>query len=144
MILELEYPFSADWAKGYLVINPENRTNVCLVNSSEDRTTISYARYLMCVKLGYYLNSALEVDHIDEDKTNDSIDNLQVLTKSANIAKSNAKRLINYTFTCCICSSTFTLTGKQLGQRRDKLTPTCSKTCGYKKTSKTLKNKTDR
>lgn len=144
MIIELSPPFSNIWSKGYLVVNTENRTNVCLVSSDIDRTTISYARYLMCVKLGYILDTSLEVDHIDEDKTNDSIDNLQVLTKAANIAKSNSTRVINYSFICCICIKSFNLTGKQLGQRRDKVNPTCSKICGYKKVSNTLKSKTDR
>lgn len=75
------------WKTGYIVINSENRRNVCLVNSEQHRTTISYARYLMCVKLGYIISSEFEVDHIDEDKTNDDIENLQILTKKENLQK---------------------------------------------------------
>ena len=41
----------------------------------------------MCVKLGRYLQPGEEVDHIDNDKTNDSIDNLQILTGEENIRK---------------------------------------------------------
>lgn len=87
MKIDLQTPFKELWKTGYIVTNTENRRNVCLVNSEQDRTTISYARYLMCVKLGYILSSEYEVDHIDDDKTNDSIGNLQVLTKKENLQK---------------------------------------------------------
>ena len=46
------------------------------------------ARLKLEVKLGRYLTNNEEVDHIDGDCTNDSIKNLQVLTKSKNAAKS--------------------------------------------------------
>ena len=92
MIIQLQEPFASKWSKGYLVINNQNRKNVCLFNSNEDRTTISYARYLMGVKLGYEVPSDLEVDHIDDDKTNDDINNLQLLTQQQNKDKENKRR----------------------------------------------------
>lgn len=138
MLIELYEPFKSIWRKGYLVINSENRRNIVLFNSEQDRTTISYARYLMCVKLGYILSDEFEVDHIDDDKTNDDTDNLQILTQQQNAAKNNVLNIIYYEFNCCICKQNFQLTGKQLGQRRDKINPTCSKKCGYVKVSNTL------
>ena len=142
MILELQEPFKSFWNKGYLVVNSENRRNVVLFNFEKDRTTTSYARYLMCVKNGYILSSEFEVDHIDDDKTNDDIGNLQILTQQQNAAKHNRLNIIYYKFNCCICKQDFQLTGKQLGQRRDKINPTCSKTCGYIKLSNINKIKT--
>lgn len=138
MKIELDEPFSHFYKLGYVVVNGENRRHVVLFNTQEDRTIISYAKYLMCVKLGYIISPEFEVDHIDDDKTNDHIDNLQVLTKQQNIAKSNNLRTILRWFNCCICGNAFSLTGKQLGQRTNKETPTCSKICGYKKVSYTL------
>ena len=44
-------------------------------------------RYLMCVHLGYILPTELEVDHKDNDKTNDDFNNLQILTKEQNRIK---------------------------------------------------------
>lgn len=41
----------------------------------------------MCVKLGRMLRSNEHVDHIDNDKTNDSIDNLQILSRKENLRK---------------------------------------------------------
>lgn len=38
----------------------------------------------MCVKLGYIIPSDLQVDHIDDDKTNDNVSNLQLLTQAEN------------------------------------------------------------
>lgn len=139
MIIELQEPFKSKWNKGYLVVNQENRKNIILYNSEADRTTISYARYLYSVYLGYEVPSEFEVDHKDDDKTNDDINNLQLLTQQQNIDKSNKQRIILYYFICPICNKPFSLNGKQLGQRRDKIFPTCSVMCGNIKKSITLK-----
>ena len=137
--IKLEYPYSEIWKKGYIVVNPEGRRTLTLFNSSDDRTSTQYARYLLAVKLGRFLNDDEQVDHKDNDKTNDALGNLQILSKQENIAKSNKRNILSYEFECCICHVNFTLTGKQLGARRDKITPTCSKGCGYKKIAITLK-----
>lgn len=41
----------------------------------------------MTVKVGSFLPSEVDVDHIDDDKTNDVIGNLQVLSKKDNALK---------------------------------------------------------
>lgn len=87
--IKLEYPFNQRWKYGYLVTNPEGRRNVILYNSHQDRTTISYARYLMSVHLGRFLEEHEHVDHIDGDKTNDTIENLQILTLAENNRKAS-------------------------------------------------------
>lgn len=87
MKIDLESPFKEIWKQGYLVVNPEGRKNVCLVNSKSHRTTISYARYLYSVSIGSIVEPNMEVDHIDNDKTNDVIDNLQLLQKRENTQK---------------------------------------------------------
>ncbi len=81
MKITLEEPFSSLYRKGYLrVSKKDKRKRVDLFNSNTDRTTISYARYIMCVSLGYILSDDFEVDHIDCDETNDLFSNLQILT----------------------------------------------------------------
>lgn len=87
MKIILEYPYTSVWKSGYLVTNRENRKNVILFNSDKDRSTTSYARYLMSVKLKRFLTSDEQVDHIDNDKTNDDINNLQVLSVKENQQK---------------------------------------------------------
>lgn len=92
MLIELDEPFKSMWRKGYLVDDGEGRQRVVFYNSEQDRSAMTYARYLMCVKLGYILPTELEVDHKDDDKSNDDINNLQVLTGPQNKAKEMARR----------------------------------------------------
>lgn len=112
--IELEEPFKSKWRHGYLRISNENRKIVDLYLSDAERTTISYARYLMCVKLGYILGDEYEVDHIDDDKTNDDINNLQVLTKEQNRIKRESNYIVNqqvvYGVYCAYCGGPFLIT----------------------------------
>jgi hypothetical protein len=87
MKIELEYPYSEDWKFGYIVINSERRQTLILYNSHVDRTSTQYSRYLVAVKLGRYLSDKEHVDHIDNDKTNDEVSNLQILTLAENNKK---------------------------------------------------------
>lgn len=91
MKIDLQYPYSEDWRMGYLVTNPEGRRTVILFNSQESRSSTQYARYLCAVRLGRYLSESETADHIDGDKTNDSMENLQVITLSENIRKSSKR-----------------------------------------------------
>ena len=88
--IELSPPFSLDWRFGYLVTNSENRKSVILYSSSCKRTTVSYARYLLSCREGRYLKPEEEADHINNDKTDDQISNLQILSKLENIRKQAA------------------------------------------------------
>lgn len=135
MIIKLEEPFKSFWRKGYIVVNSENRRNVVLFNSGLDRTTISYARYLMCVKLKYLLSSEFEVDHIDDDKTNDDIDNLQVLTPKQNKEKEHNRFLTEdqkwWHYTCEHCKEPFSITERVKNMKKSAGTAHsfCSKKC---------------
>lgn len=83
---------------GYRLYGPrfhkgEGRNMVVLFKSNKDRTTMSYARYLMSTLLGRKLHRTEDVDHIDNDKTNDDIHNLQVLPHGDNIRKSHVRAM---------------------------------------------------
>lgn len=118
MLLKLEEPFKSKWNKGYLQIHDNNRKYICLFNSDNDRTLISYARYLMGVKLGYEVPSQYEVDHIDNDKTNDDINNLQLLTQEQNLIKQQWHYIehiqVCYGVECNWCGTHFLLTERQV------------------------------
>lgn len=91
MKLILEYPYQ-DF-DGYLVTNPEGRKNICLVHKdSKKRTTVSFARYLMSIHEQRILLKNEQVDHIDGNKKNDVIENLQIISSSENILKSAKER----------------------------------------------------
>lgn len=86
-----EFPYDDYWL--YIVYHSsENRrmANLILQSDITKRKTVSYARYLMSVHLKRFLTSQEEVDHVDNDKTNDNITNLQILTKEQNREKSNS------------------------------------------------------
>lgn len=105
----LEYPYNKDWEKGYLVVNGEGRKTVILYNSHSNRSSTSYARYIVSVSLGRYLNSEEHVDHINNGKTNDILENLQILTLSENNKKESKRRgRILVEIECPVCKSIFT------------------------------------
>ena len=123
MKIDLEYPYNTLWNNGYIVINPEGRRNVVLFNSQIDRSTVSFARYLMSVKLGRFLTDQEEVDHIDDNKTNDDPNNLQILTPEQNREKQRLHYINNvqqkFDLACPYCGKDFTLTERDMKMRFD-------------------------
>ncbi len=84
-------PYYPEFKSGYIITHKkEGRRYVVLVRRDQTKCCTSYARFLMSVKLGRRLRKEEQVDHIDEDKTNDSVDNLQIITQKDNLHK-NAK-----------------------------------------------------
>lgn len=145
--IELEYPYSKDWEKGYLVVNKENRRTLILYRgingNGQKRSSTQYARYKLAVHLGRYLTEDETVDHIDNDKTNDDISNLQILSKYENIRKSQ-KKLPPLIGTCFICGKSFNVRRnltivKRLKYKNNELC--CSRECGWKKAGMVLRSK---
>lgn len=140
--IKLQPPYSDLWRKGYLNTNSEGRKTLTLFNSHTDRSSTQYARYLMAVKLGRFLSDTEEVDHIDEDKSNDDLSNLRIISPLAHRQKNTVYLRGN----CYVC-------GKEIIKAKGQLRPkakhalleagllTCSRKCGYIKTSETLRNK---
>jgi len=91
-LIDLEYPYNEIWKKGYLNTNKENRKTLTLYNSHGDRSSTQYARYLLAVSLGRFLTEQEHVDHIDNDKTNDSLENLRVVSIKENNLKESKRR----------------------------------------------------
>lgn len=118
--MELQEPYKSKWRKFYLQNHPSGRKYIVLFNSDSDRTIISYARYLMGVKLGYEVPDHLEVDHKDNDKTNDDINNLQLLTGEENRLKQEyhfVMNQVNIGLHCANCSTPFILTEREVKKR---------------------------
>ena len=102
------------------------------------RTTQSYPRYLMEQHLGRPLLDTEEVDHTDEDYTNDDINNLQLLTKIENIRKNiihTDKKPEIFEGICPICFTPFTKEMRHVKDnqiKRGKAGPFCSRSCAGK------------
>lgn len=138
MKIELEYPYNQDWDKGYLVTNPEGRKTVILYNSHNKRSSTAYARYLISVKEGRYLSEGEEVDHINDDRTDDRLENLQILSSKENrdkqIAKIKLETDSDMELCCPVCNSLFKYKRSNyryhIKNGRNKFY--CSRDCQYK------------
>ena len=84
MKIKLEEPYAALYDTGYLLESKSGRKYVTFTKDGKVVTTTSYARYLLSVKDGEIVPPHLEVDHIDGDRTNDNINNLQAITGKEN------------------------------------------------------------
>ena len=131
MRIELEEPFVLLWKRAYLRVDKRGRSRVDLVNTSKDRTTISYARYLVSVREGRILNELEEVDHIDGDCSNDSLDNLQILSREEHIKKTQSTRpaRAKFSLTCPRCGVNFERYANQMSGRTNIF---CSRSCNAK------------
>lgn len=137
MKIELEHPYKSDWRFGYLVTNKENRATLILYNSKLSRSSTQYARYLLSVHLGRYLLATEQVDHIDGDKTNNRLSNLQLLSALENHHKTFLTGETLVENICVICGEKFFLTARK--SHRGQLC--CSRKCGWIKGSNTKRNK---
>lgn len=84
--------YASKYKAAYLTTNPEGRKTIALVEYGGKRTSTAYARYLLACHLGRFLKREEHVDHIDNDKSNDEIGNLQLLSPEENRSKYWIKR----------------------------------------------------
>ena len=114
-------------------VGKDNRKRVVLLLENGKLTTKSYARFL----LGD-LSSIETADHIDENKSNDDISNLQILSLTDNIKKNLLARNIFIPiefFDCPICASIFyreLRVIKHNQNKQGKEGPFCSRSCAGK------------
>jgi hypothetical protein len=99
----------------------------CILHTSKDcRTTISYPKALVEVREGKRLSSSETVDHLDQDFTNDSLDNL-VIRNLVNHSKLDCKRRNPVIVNCTWCNNKFEATRDQL--RKGTSAFCCSSSC---------------
>lgn len=93
---------------------------------------MTYARYLMCLKEGRWLEEHEHVDHVDDNKHNDVIENLQILTLAENNKKS-AKGRAMVTLICPGCSEPFVRERRQTHLVKGGNPTSCSRSCAAKR-----------
>lgn len=109
------------------------RRMACLVPvvPGKKRKTISYARYIMAVNLGRELGKQETVDHLNDDKTDDRIDNFQILSRQENYEKyARTRKVTMYEFICGVCGKGFLLSARRAYGKTD---PACSRSCAVKR-----------
>lgn len=121
MFIELQEPFKSKWEKAYIYINNENRRVIQLTDINGNTFGTTYSRYLMGVKLGYEVPDCFEVDHINNDKTDDRIENLQLLTPEQNRLKQEWWYAVMiqqwHIFPCDYCQGLFYITQSELNNK---------------------------
>ena len=121
MIITLEYPFTELYNAGYTHVGNEGRKLITLKKFNGELVGTSYARYIMAVKLGRFLTDQEEVDHIDNNKTNDDPNNLQILTPEQNREKQRLHYINNvqqkFELVCPNCGCNFSLTEREMNGR---------------------------
>ena len=132
-----EYPYNDYYL--YVVFHKnEGRQYANLIPIDESsglkRKTISYARYLMSVKEGRILNEDEHVDHKDDDKTNDDINNLQILSlRENNIKEAKRRGLKMVVLKCPYCGTIFEKRKRDSFLQNNRLRyNACSKHCAAK------------
>ena len=124
MKIELKFPYSNIYSCGYIVESQGRRT-VILYNSHKDRSSVSLARYKMAVLLKRFLKDNEQVDHIDGNKYNDRMSNVQIMSPIENLRKSQVTKKIP--LICPICKKEF-VPKKNNFKIKDRC---CSRKCGY-------------
>ena len=135
MKIPIGYPFNQRWAYAYLVTNNEPRRNVILFNSDVDRTSISFARYLVSCYFGFYIPDEYVIDHIDGDSLNDSIANYQILTQQQNILKGfieTGRSKVFSEFRCGVCGCIFSKPRNQTHLVKPAKSTYCNRSCSGK------------
>lgn len=111
-------------------------SHVVIVWPDLTKTTVSYARYLLEVKLQRYLTENEDAHHKDENPENNSEDNLEVRERSGHRADHTRKYYDGFEVQCVWCDKKFTLTALQQRTRKENLHkkagPFCSRSCSGK------------
>jgi hypothetical protein len=118
----------------------KDRKFMSVYYSDGSKGTTLYSRYLMQKHLGRELGRSEQVDHINEDKTDDRIENLQLLTPKQNTSKAAKAKwgVTTVKFICPGCGKEAESSGNQVRRNRKqgKRGPYCSKACAARDTYK--------
>lgn len=110
----------------------DGRRHIVIVYENGRKQTKSYPKYLLEQKIGRELEENETCDHVDEDFTNDDLNNLQVFTRSENAVKAMIGREQKiYKFICPVCKKESEKPMKDVSNnwKMGKKGPVCSKQC---------------
>lgn len=113
----------------------DGRKHVVIVHEDGRKQTKSYPRLLMEQHLGRELTKDETVDHINNDFTDDRIENLQILSLADNASKAMIGREAKmYQFLCPCCGKEAFKAFSQVKHNwnKNKTGPYCSRQCAGK------------
>lgn len=113
----------------------DNRKHFVVFYSDGTRGSKSYSKWLLEQKIGRLLEQWETTDHIDEDKTNDDLDNLQILSRENNVKKYQELHPAEFYYFFCPCcgnGSAKRMKDVKGNWRKGKKGPFCSRGCAGK------------
>lgn len=115
-------------------IRKDGRSHICIIHPNKRKQIKSYPRYLLEQHLGRELTKEETVDHINNDFTDNRIENLQILTRAENARKEiqrEHRKEKFYTFICPNCNQEATkpLRDVKGNRKKQKAGPFCSRKC---------------
>ena len=126
-------PYENYWVYSPVMSKTEGRRVVVLRHRRTKRmTSMSLARYMLSTHLGRRLARAEHVDHVDGDKSNDVLENLQVLTPEENnrkhrLQQQTTKHMLK--LRCPACRKVFTREFRQTHRAKHGKFTACSRGC---------------
>lgn len=121
-----EYYKNKGFVTLYININKEPRRVATLRKSDGTMTSMSYAKYLYTSHYQCEIDKKSHIDHINGNKMDDRIENLQILSMKENILK-DKKRTEMLLLKCPVCGEMFLFPKKNLSTHPN---PCCSRKCG--------------
>ena len=127
MIIEVsEYYKNKGYIKASVATNKEPR-RVCVLRKADGSTkTMSYAKYLYTSYYNCDVAEGDHVDHINGDKMDDRIENLQVISGTYNRQKDHKHKEMVIRV-CPVCGTEFLFNKRNLPFKPN---PCCSRRCG--------------
>ena len=110
----------------------DGRKHVIIIHDDGKRQTKSYPRLLMEQHLGRELTTEETVDHINNDFTDDRIENLQLLSLAENASKAMIGReakMHHFQCPCCGKKSVKLFSAVKGNWNKGKSGPFCSRQC---------------
>lgn len=112
--------------KVYINTNKEPRRVATLRKANKEMVSMSYAKYLYTSHYKVDIPNEDHVDHINGDKMDDRIENLQVISGHYNRVKDIKPREM-VLLKCPVCNTEFLYNKKNLSSHPN---PCCSRRCG--------------
>lgn len=110
----------------YVVTNPEPRRVCVMVYWDGSKHSMSYAKYLYTSFYCCDIPKGEEIDHVNGDKMDDRIENLQRISKEYNMLKDKeGKKMVE--LVCPVCGTKFIYPACNLSTHPE---PCCSRKCG--------------
>ena len=110
----------------YVVTNPEPRRVCIMIYRDGSKHSMSYAKYLYTSYNCCDIPKGEEIDHINGDKMDDRIENLQKISKEYNLLKDKeGKKMVE--LICPVCGKKFLFEARNLSTHPN---PCCSRHCG--------------